>query len=157
MWFNCLQYRCTETGLQFFVCGNRAAALDSFVPPRECFHQIQIFKMHDGYTEESFLLATFQEFVLLWNFGAQASINIQCEERKAWVQMTSSLGSPKSPKSPHSSRYAMLCDQSRKGWRQYRSYHGQRHAHPHLRRKGPRQLERDRTQAAAHRRRLFTF
>ena len=133
--------------------------------------------MHDGYTEESFLLATFQEFVLLWNFGAQASINIQCEERKAWVQMTSSLGSPKSP---HSPRYAMPrhrpqaapashhgshvppvythydayhgCDQSRKDPRQYSSYHG--HAHPHPRRKGPRQLERDRTRAAAHRRRL---
>ena len=46
--------------------------------------------MYDGYTE-AFLHATFQ---LLWNFGAQASITIQCEEIKAWVQITSSLGSP---------------------------------------------------------------
>ena len=137
------------------------------------FPPYQIFKMYEGYTEEAILKATFQEFLVLWNSGTQASINIQCEERKAWVQMTSSLGYPKSP---HSPRYAMPRQwphaapashhgshgppvythhdayHGRNGPRQYSSYQG--HVHPHPRRKCPRLLERDRTRAAAHRRRL---
>ena len=72
--------------------------------PHKKVSTVSDFKMYDGHTEEAFLQATFQEFLVLWSSGAQASINIQCEETKAWVQMTSSLGSPKFP---HSPRYTM--------------------------------------------------
>ena len=65
-------------------------------------------------------------------------------------------GSHGPPVYTHQDAYHGRDQQSRNGPRQqYSSYHGHGgHAHPHLRRKGPRQLERDRTRAAVHRGRL---
>ena len=99
---------------------------------------------------------------MIWYSGRQASLNIQCERRKAWVQMTSSLGHPKAPHSPRCSvprNMSYAAPASHHGSHGppppvYTHHDAHGHAQPHLRRKGPRQLERDRRRAEAHRRKM---
>ena len=92
-------------------------------------------------TEESFVRATFCEFVNMWGNGSQAHIQVQCYEGQAWVQLMSALGPPSSP---HLFKQHDLHHHHRHG------YHGH-HPGQHRRRKGAKKRDRDRARAALHR------
>ena len=91
-------------------------------------------------TEETFVLSSLKEFVRLWGSGSQARFQLECRDRKAFLQFSTQLGSPADchfvPHVPP------------------QEHHGNQGArqHHHLpRKKGPAQKERDRARAAAHR------
>ena len=86
--------------------------------------------------EESFVLASLQEFVKVWSSGHQANFNLNCENGRAWLSLGFQLGSPSSPHHrnfghprPHGSVPP--------------PYHRPRH-------KGLERRERDRARAARH-------
>jgi len=47
--------------------------------------------------EETFILASLQEFVKVWSSGHQASFNLNCENGRAWLSLGFQLGTPSSP------------------------------------------------------------
>ena len=45
-------------------------------------------------TEESFVLATVNEFVKTWGSGKQAHLNLECKNGIAWIHLAFKLGPP---------------------------------------------------------------
>ena len=92
-------------------------------------------------TEESFVLATVNEFVKTWGSGKQAHLNLECKNGIAWVHLAFKLGpqvtqhySPRQTPKPVPPPYV----------------------HPQARRrhKGPSRRDKDCARAAAHRARI---
>ena len=91
-------------------------------------------------TEESFVLASLKEFVKLWGSGTQASFNLECRNGQAWFKLSSLLGPPNHPHftPPHVPRGD-------------HGVHGYEDQHPPKRKRGPKQILRNRARAEAHR------
>ena len=89
-------------------------------------------------TEEAFVLANVKEFVKLWGSGRRANLQLECQNGQAFIKFSSQLGAPADRHfTPHIPQ------------------HGLHEAHHHFpRHKGPKQRERDRARAAAHRTKL---
>ena len=92
-------------------------------------------------TEETFVLSSLKEFVRMWGSGTQALFHIECQNRKAFIKMSTQLGAPAEchflPSFPD---------------KQHQGYHGDEVKTRSIpRKKGAAQRERDRARAAAHR------
>ena len=80
----------------------------------------------------------------MWGSGCQAFFHLECHENKAWLNISTQLGSPADCHfAPHVPTH------------QHHGFQGATQHHPHLpRKKGPAQKERDRACAAPHRAKL---
>ena len=91
-------------------------------------------------TEESFVLSTLKEFVLIWGSGNQAFFNFDCKDGKACFNFSTQLGSPGSQHfvpPPHKQHQ-----------------HHDLHDVGKRKHRGPNQVLKNNTRAAAHRAKL---
>ena len=89
-------------------------------------------------TEEAFFLANVKEFVKLWGSGRRANLQLECQNGEAMIKFSSQLGAP-----------------ADRHFTPYVPQHGLHETrHPFPRYRGPKQRERDRARAAAHRAKL---